>query len=121
MLPYFFWLYFPCSADHERDWPPPFKVVFLGLVTNTTLNVPLSLSLCGMLLTLTLTLTEGLDAFRFLFSTPPVHTHSLIYFEKYENQILRPVLYIAINMLVFCAQLQGLVFYPAAVVPHKIT
>ena len=28
---------FPCSADHERDWPPC-KVVFLGLVTNT-LNV----------------------------------------------------------------------------------
>ena len=28
---------FPCSADHERDWPPC-KVVFLGLATNT-LNV----------------------------------------------------------------------------------
>ena len=28
---------FPCSADHERDWPP-FKVVFFGLATNT-LNV----------------------------------------------------------------------------------
>ena len=28
---------FPCSADHERDWPPR-KVVFLGLATNT-LNV----------------------------------------------------------------------------------
>ena len=33
---------FPCSADHERDWPPC-KVVFFGLATNTlysnTLNV----------------------------------------------------------------------------------
>ena len=28
---------FPCSADHERDWPPC-KVVFFGLTTNT-LNV----------------------------------------------------------------------------------
>ena len=28
---------FPCSADHERDWPPC-KVVFFGLATNA-LNV----------------------------------------------------------------------------------
>ena len=28
---------FPCSADHERDWPPC-KVVCFGLATNT-LNV----------------------------------------------------------------------------------
>ena len=28
---------FPCSANHERDWPPC-KVVFFGLPTNT-LNV----------------------------------------------------------------------------------
>ena len=28
---------FPCSADHERDWPPC-KVVFFGLAINT-LNV----------------------------------------------------------------------------------
>ena len=28
---------FPCSANHERDWPPC-KVVFFGLATNT-LNV----------------------------------------------------------------------------------
>ena len=28
---------FPCSADHERDWPSC-KVVFFGLATNT-LNV----------------------------------------------------------------------------------
>ena len=28
---------FPCSADHERDWPPC-EVVFFGLATNT-LNV----------------------------------------------------------------------------------
>ena len=34
-LPDFF--FFPCSADHERDWPP-FKVGFFGLATNT-LNV----------------------------------------------------------------------------------
>ena len=38
MLPDFFLLfYFPCSADHGRDWPPS-KVVFFGLATNT-LNV----------------------------------------------------------------------------------
>ena len=30
-------LYFPCSGDHERDWPSC-KVVFFGLATNT-LNV----------------------------------------------------------------------------------
>ena len=30
--------FFPCSADHERDWPPPCKVVFFGLATNA-LNV----------------------------------------------------------------------------------
>ena len=30
-------LIFPCSADHERDWPPC-KVVFFGLATNA-LNV----------------------------------------------------------------------------------
>ena len=30
---------FPCSADHERDWPPC-KVVFFGLATNNNaLNV----------------------------------------------------------------------------------
>ena len=33
----FFLLFFPCSADHERDWPPC-KVVFFGLATNA-LNV----------------------------------------------------------------------------------
>ena len=33
----FNFLSFPCSADHERDWPPC-KVVFFGLATNT-LNV----------------------------------------------------------------------------------
>ena len=36
-LPDFFIFIFPCSADHERDWPPC-KVVFFGLATNT-LNV----------------------------------------------------------------------------------
>ena len=29
--------FFPCSADHERDWPPC-EVVFFGLATNA-LNV----------------------------------------------------------------------------------
>ena len=33
----FFLLFSPCSADHERDWPPC-KVVFFGLATNA-LNV----------------------------------------------------------------------------------
>ena len=33
----FFSSFFPCSADHERDWPPC-KVVFFGLATNA-LNV----------------------------------------------------------------------------------
>ena len=33
----FFFSFFPCSADHERDWPPC-KVVFFGLATNA-LNV----------------------------------------------------------------------------------
>ena len=36
-LPDFYFLFFPCSADHERDWPPC-KVVFFGLATNA-LNV----------------------------------------------------------------------------------
>ena len=31
-LPDFFF-FSPCSADHERDWPPC-KVVFVGLATN---------------------------------------------------------------------------------------
>ena len=30
----FFCSFFPCSADHQRDWPPC-KVVFFGLGTNT--------------------------------------------------------------------------------------
>ena len=30
--------FFPCSADHERDWPPCKKNVFLGLAINA-LNV----------------------------------------------------------------------------------
>ena len=35
----FFFFLFPCSADHERDWPPyKVLVVFFGLATNT-LNV----------------------------------------------------------------------------------
>ena len=34
----FLFLVFPCSADHERDWPPC-KVVFFGLATNNALNV----------------------------------------------------------------------------------
>ena len=41
LLPDFFFLFFffPCSADHERDWPPC-KVVFFGLATNNNaLNV----------------------------------------------------------------------------------
>ena len=33
----FIFIFFPCSADHERDWPPC-KVVFFGLATNA-LNV----------------------------------------------------------------------------------
>ena len=33
----FLLLSFPCSVNHERDWPPC-KVVFFGLATNT-LNV----------------------------------------------------------------------------------
>ena len=33
----FLFSFFPCPADHERDWPPC-KVVFLGLATNA-LNV----------------------------------------------------------------------------------
>ena len=33
----FLLLFFPCSADHERDWPAC-KVVFFGLVTSA-LNV----------------------------------------------------------------------------------
>ena len=33
----FIFIFFPCSADHERDWPPC-KVVFFGLTTNV-LNV----------------------------------------------------------------------------------
>ena len=32
-----FFFFSPCSADHERDWPPC-KVVFFGLATNA-LNV----------------------------------------------------------------------------------
>ena len=36
-LPDFSFSLFPCSADHERDWPPC-KVVFFGLATNA-LNV----------------------------------------------------------------------------------
>ena len=32
-----FFFFFPCSADHERDWPPC-KVVFFGLAT-IALNV----------------------------------------------------------------------------------
>ena len=37
-LPDFLFLFFPCSADHGRDWPPC-KVVFFGLATNNALNV----------------------------------------------------------------------------------
>ena len=37
-LPDFFFFFPPCSADHERDWPPCKKVVFFGLATNA-LNV----------------------------------------------------------------------------------
>ena len=33
----FYFYFFPCSADHERDWPPCI-VVFSGLATNA-LNV----------------------------------------------------------------------------------
>ena len=33
----FLFSFFPCSADHERDWPPC-RVVFFGLATNA-LNV----------------------------------------------------------------------------------
>ena len=51
VLPDFF--FFPCSADHERDWPPCKVVFFVGLATNT-LNVRNNCS-------------EGQDAFRFFF------------------------------------------------------
>ena len=33
----FLFFFFPCSADHERDWPPR-KVVFFVLATKT-LNI----------------------------------------------------------------------------------
>ena len=33
----FILFFFPCSTDHERDWPPC-EVVFFGLAVNT-LNV----------------------------------------------------------------------------------
>ena len=36
-LPDVFFFFSPCSADHERDWPPC-KLVFFGLATNA-LNV----------------------------------------------------------------------------------
>ena len=36
-LPDLLFFYFPCSADHERDWPPR-EVVFFGLAANA-LNV----------------------------------------------------------------------------------
>ena len=29
-----FLLYFPCSADHERDWPPPYKIKYFFRVGN---------------------------------------------------------------------------------------
>ena len=32
-VPDYYFSFFPCSADHERDWPP-FKVFFFGLVSN---------------------------------------------------------------------------------------
>ena len=32
-----FVLFFLCSAEHERDWPPCRVVVFFGLATNTVL------------------------------------------------------------------------------------
>ena len=34
----FSFFFFRCSADHERDWPPPCKVVFFELTTKM-LNV----------------------------------------------------------------------------------
>ena len=46
--------YFPCSADHERDWPPC-KVVFR--VGNQYAECEEPLGGCS----------EGLDAFRFFF------------------------------------------------------
>ena len=42
-LPNFF---FPCYADHERDWPPR-KVVFFGLATNA-LNVSYTILLLSV-------------------------------------------------------------------------
>ena len=47
----FYFYFFPCSADHERNWPPC-KVVFFGLATNalnlrnnkSTLNFPFNVS-----------------------------------------------------------------------------
>ena len=59
----FLLFYFPCSADHERDWPPC-KVVFFGLATNT-LNVRNNNS-GGC--------SEGLGAFRFFFK----QQHSMV-------------------------------------------
>ena len=37
LLDFLFLIFFPCSADHERKWPPC-KIVFFGLATNA-LNV----------------------------------------------------------------------------------
>ena len=40
----FSFAFFPCSADHERDWPPS-RVVFFGLATNA-LNVRNNNNIC---------------------------------------------------------------------------
>ena len=59
--------FFPCSADHERDWPPC-KVVFFGLATDA-LNVRNNFS------SQTGGCSEGLGAFRFFFKHTVLQKH----------------------------------------------
>ena len=57
---------FPCSADHERDWPPC-KVVFFGLATNTYAECEKQ-----HFFPQTGGCSEGLGAFRFFFKQQQV-------------------------------------------------
>ena len=73
--------FFPCSADHEWDWPPC-KVVFFGLATNV-LNVRNNNNF-----SLNNNNTRGLIFMRLSFSTPTIGTRLHVRYSTESISIL---------------------------------
>ena len=117
--------FFPCSADHERDWPPC-KVVFFGLATNAlnvrnnNNNVPCTsctyfCTMCGLEKlgfvdqkwlnrNLSALLLRTLHTWAFCYLRTPLQSHlaDTLWSLQDESQDVRWVLYCLHNFWISC-------------------